>query len=109
MTKPVTPFDGILASAQTATAAFSRKLPTYADPVWYRGFRIYYDRVPYVAGNDWSYVHDDYDGADDAHDNRAGTEASLEACKTEIDERFFDDDPDAYDKAQRVACQEIGR
>lgn len=93
MTKPVTPFDGILASALTANASFARKLPTWSDPVWYRGFRIYYDRTP-VAGNDWHYVHDDYDGAEDAGDNRAGSEATLEACKTEIDEQLFDGEPE---------------
>jgi hypothetical protein len=65
------------------------KRPTWANPVWYRGFRIYYDSTP-VAGNDWHYVHDDYDGAEDAGDNRAGSETTLEACKIEIDERFFD-------------------
>lgn len=71
-----------------------RTAPTWMEPVWYRGFRIYYDRTP-VAGNDWHYVHDDYDGADDAGDNRAGSEATLEACKTEIDEQFFDGEPEA--------------
>lgn len=85
MTNPVTPFDSILANAQAASETLGGKLPTYANPIWYRGFRIYYDRTP-LAGNDWHYVHDDYDGAPDANDNRAGTEASLEACKTEIDE-----------------------
>lgn len=66
--------------------------PGYSNPVWYRGFRIYY--APFVMGHDWSYQHDDYDGAEDAGDNRAGTEADLEACKDAIDDRFFDDEPE---------------
>jgi hypothetical protein len=61
-------------------------LPTWTVPIWYRGFRIYYDRSAYTH-NDWSFVHDDYDGAED---NRSGSEASLEACKETIDELFFD-------------------
>ena len=66
-------------------------MPTYSNPVWYRGFRVYYDRAPFVTGHDWAYQHDDYDGDED---NRAGTEADLQACKDAIDERFFDDEPE---------------
>ena len=35
---------------------------------------------------DWSYWHDDYDGAPDAFDHRHGDAASVEDCKREIDE-----------------------
>ena len=38
----------------------------------------------------YEYVHDDYDGAEDSHDNRCGYGESVEACKAEIDERFYE-------------------
>jgi hypothetical protein len=36
---------------------------------------------------DWQFVHDDYDGAPDAHDNRAGHAGSIAQAMAEIDER----------------------
>lgn len=59
---------------------------------YYRGFTITHDVLPIpYRGGDWQYVHDDYDGAEDAHDNRYGHAASLEACKAEIDELLEDE------------------
>ena len=53
----------------------------------YRGYSISYDPPP-VPGRqfDWQYVHKDYDGAEDAGDNRAGSAASWDACLSEIDD-----------------------
>ena len=59
---------------------------TWDNPIWYRGkWRIYI--------GDWTnyeYVHDDYDGAEDSCDNRCGYGESVETCKAEIDERFYE-------------------
>lgn len=53
----------------------------------YRGYRIYRDPPPIPDRNhDWHFVHEDYDGAPDAIDNRAGSAASIDACQAEIDE-----------------------
>ena len=52
----------------------------------YRGYRITYNPKPIPTRQfDWDFVHQDYDGAEDANDHRAGSSASLEACKDEID------------------------
>ena len=54
---------------------------------FYRGFHIYFDPPPIpTRANDWHFVHDDYDGAEDANDNRHGHAASVEECKAEIDD-----------------------
>lgn len=47
----------------------------------YRGYTIHFDTL---AG--WLWVHDDFDGAPDAHDNRHGMGKSIEDCKEWIDE-----------------------
>ena len=52
----------------------------------YRGFTIEYNPPPIpVRCCDWQFWHDDYDGAEDANDNRCGSAASLEDAKLEID------------------------
>ena len=51
------------------------------------GFRIYVANHCFV---NYEYVHDDYDGAEDSHDNRHGHGESVETCKAEIDERFYE-------------------
>lgn len=59
---------------------------TWDNPIWYRDkWRIYIS-----DWNNYEYVHDDYDGAEDSHDNRCGHGESVEACKAEIDERFYE-------------------
>jgi len=57
--------------------------PTYSNPVWYRGYRIYLNRG---FGPAYGYVHDDYDGAEDSRDNRCGAENSIAECKEAIDD-----------------------
>lgn len=58
------------------------------DKIKYRGvWTIYYDPPPIpVRTCDWHFVHDDYDGAEDAHDHRHGHAASLAEAKAEIDD-----------------------
>jgi len=56
---------------------------TWDNPIWYRDkWRIY---IGYWTA--YEYVHDDYDGDED---NRCGYGESVEACKAEIDERFYE-------------------
>lgn len=59
---------------------------TWSNPIWYRKYRIYVSDSPF----EYEYVHDDYDGADDANDNRCGYGRTVEDCKKEIDEREDD-------------------
>ena len=55
---------------------------SWKNPIWYRGYRIYLSSV--IDGYD--FVHDDYDGADDANDYRYGYGSSVLDCKEAIDE-----------------------
>lgn len=59
----------------------------------HRGFRIYYDPTFLPTRDlDWVYVHDDYDGAPDANDNRHGRAASYAECIREIDALLDDEE-----------------
>lgn len=52
----------------------------------YRGYKI--DCDPKAIPDrrwDWDYVHQDYDGTEDAGDKRFGSAASWDACLVEID------------------------
>ena len=52
----------------------------------YRGYVIEYAPPPIpVRIHDWSFVHEDYDGAPDSNDCRQGTAASVWDAKREID------------------------
>ena len=52
----------------------------------YRGYVIEYDPPPIpVRLHDWTFAHEEFDGAPDSGDMRAGTAASLEDAKREID------------------------
>ena len=51
----------------------------------YRGYHITLGPA-YTRDTRWQFVHDDYDGADDSHDNRCGFGETPEACREEIDE-----------------------
>lgn len=69
----------------------SDRLPgsCWSNPIWYRGYRIYLaDAMP--SGLDWVFVHDDFDGAPDAADGRAGYANSVGAAAAEIDEMEAD-------------------
>lgn len=53
----------------------------------YGKWRIYFDPPPIpIRTLDWTYVHDDYDGAEDSGDRRCGYAGSIEECKADIDE-----------------------
>lgn len=64
----------------------SDRLPgsCWSNPIWHGRWRIYVSGDGY--GPAFSYSHDDYDGAPDAHDNRYGYAASIDEAKAEIDE-----------------------
>ena len=58
---------------------------TFQNPLRYGGYRIYPEGCgasPYL----WVFVHEDYDGAPDANDNRHGGGATIEECIAEIEE-----------------------
>lgn len=58
--------------------------PVYSDPIWHRDYRIYFaDHGPHT----YAFQHDDYDGADDACDNRTGYADTVDEAKAMIDER----------------------
>lgn len=54
---------------------------SWDNPIWYKNYRICIGY--YVA---YEFVHDDYDGAPDANDNRCGHASSIEDAKAQIDE-----------------------
>lgn len=50
-------------------------------------WHIYFEPPPIPCRNsDWHFYHDDYDGAPDANDNRAGHAESVDGCLREIRE-----------------------
>ncbi len=56
------------------------------ERIEYRGFVITYDPPPIPTRDyDWQWMSDDYDGAPDSTDDRAGRSASLDAAKADID------------------------
>lgn len=76
--------DGMMRIAQDAIEAAKQE-----TGVRYRGaWHIYFEPKPIPAscGVDWTFVHDGFDGAPDAHDNRCGYAASVEAAIAQIDE-----------------------
>ncbi len=86
----------------------------------YRGFVITYDPPPIpTRAYDWQWMSDDYDGAPDSQDTRAGRSASLEAAKADVDEwwddyengdeqlRFETETRDSFDDSQALASAGI--
>lgn len=57
---------------------------SYDNPLWYRGYRIFTGPYP-EHGFAYEFVHEEYDGAEDSDDNRAGHAPSLEVCHLLID------------------------
>jgi len=61
------------------------------ERIEYRGFVITFDPPPIpTRAYDWQWMSDDYDGAPDSTDTRAGRSASLEEAKADIDQWFED-------------------
>lgn len=59
--------------------------------VHYGNWRVHYDPKPIpTRALDWSYWHKDFDGTEDACDNRYGSTPSLLAAINEIDDREDD-------------------
>ena len=85
--KPVEANDGSYAGL--VLAAFDAM---EAREITYRGYTISHDPPPIPDRRfDWSYVHEDYDGApnnpgEGPADHRCGHAASVGACRAEIDE-----------------------
>jgi len=60
---------------------------------WYRDFLVSYDPPPIPHRDmDWHFVHDDFDGAPDAHDPRHGRGPTAQDCVRQIDEMMDEDD-----------------
>lgn len=52
-----------------------------------KGWHIFYDPKPIpTKKHDFTFYHDDYDGAEDGNDNRAGTGETLQDCIDQIEE-----------------------
>jgi hypothetical protein len=60
----------------------------------YREFHIGRTIASFWPSTDWCYVHDDYDGAEDANDKRCGYGYSIRDCQKEID-AWWDEQADA--------------
>ena len=57
---------------------------SWSNPIWYKlDWRIYVSDSG-IAPNGYAWAHDDYDGAEDANDIRAGHGSSVEDCKAQI-------------------------
>lgn len=52
---------------------------SWRHPIWIGKWRIYRSDEP-LWNLRWSFVHDDYDGTEDAYDNRAGCAVSVAKC-----------------------------
>lgn len=62
----------------------------YDNPIRYKGYRIYLSDMFRVHGFEFEYVHESYDGAPDARDNRFGQAHTEAEAKAEIDEKEDD-------------------
>jgi len=51
-------------------------------------YKSYYIYHGYGYAGIFDFVHEDYDGAEDAHDNRLGIGESIEDCINQIEEQI---------------------
>lgn len=65
---------------------------TYSNPVMYQGYRIFHWDEVDPACNQFRFVHEDYDGADDAKDHRFGYGDSINDCIRQINEYILDNE-----------------
>jgi len=64
---------------------------SYDNPIWHGKWRIYLSAWNINwTGCEYEFCHDDYDGADDANDNRYGFAVSVKDAKNQIDEMEMD-------------------
>ena len=59
-------------------------LLTFSNPIMYQGYMIYHSG--WVGFGEFTFVHTDYDGAEDANDHRCGGGESIEDCINQINE-----------------------
>lgn len=59
---------------------------TYSNAVMYRNYKIYHTADGYISK--FCFVHQDYDGAPDAHDHRHGFAASIDEAIILINEQI---------------------
>lgn len=59
---------------------------SYANPIWYGKWRIFVGEPQYGKQFAYQYLHDDFDGAEDANDYRCGHAATVDECRAEIDD-----------------------
>lgn len=59
----------------------------YHNAIWYKNYRIYLSDLYETHGYQYQFVHDDFDGADDACDNRCGEAATVTEAMAMIDEK----------------------
>lgn len=57
------------------------------NPIWYKKYRIFLSNLYEVHGFQYDYIHDGFDGAPDAGDNRGGQAHTIEEAKSQIDDR----------------------
>lgn len=58
--------------------------PTWSNPIWHGRWRIYRSHSYF---HNFAFCHDDYDGAEDANDDRHGCADTVEEARAEIDQR----------------------
>lgn len=63
-------------------------LPTDDNPILYQGYKIC---IGGYIGR-WKFVHEDYDGAPDARDNRIGYGTSIGECIQQINEYILENE-----------------
>lgn len=59
---------------------------SWSNPIWHGKWRIYFSDSP-LPGEAYAFIHDDFDGADDALDDRHGYARTVDEAKAAIDEK----------------------
>ena len=67
-----------------------KNIVTFQNAIMYRDYRIYHSDNSWVEK--WSFVHENYDGAEDAHDHRYGDAKTIEECIVSINEQIKDNE-----------------
>lgn len=58
---------------------------SWSNPIWHGKWRIYLSSYSADVNYEYVFCHDDYDGAEDAKDNRYGFAKSVDDAKSKID------------------------
>lgn len=66
---------------------------SWDNAILYRGYRVHVNHCNIHSSVDWVFAHEDYDGAEDANDGRAGCGPSIEDCRSQIDEQIEEKSP----------------